>query len=91
MPIFARDEQIERTVKVQKLFKYTHASWPGIENMWEYLEFTSEGNFNLRSTDEEDLANVSLSSNGFQVMCSFLCLLPYKKPQWVEVGDLDRS
>ena len=24
-------------------------------------------------------------------MCSFLCLLPYKKPQWVEINDLDRS
>lgn len=45
----------------------------------------------LRSTDEEDLATVTLSSGGFQVMCSFLCLLPYKKPQWVEVTDLDKS
>ena len=65
---------------MQKLFKYTHASWPGIENMGEYLEQTSEGNFVLRSTDEEELASVTLSANGFQVMCSFLCLLPYKKP-----------
>lgn len=37
VPIFARDEQLERGLKVQKLFKHTHASWPGIENMGEYL------------------------------------------------------
>ena len=91
VPIFARDEQLGRGLKIQKLFKHTHASWPGLENMGEYLECTSEGNFVLKSTDEEDLATVTLSSGGFQVMCSFLCLLPYKKPQWVEVTDLDKS
>lgn len=90
-PIFARDEQLESETQITKLYKYTHASWPGIENMDEYLTQTADGNFQLRSSDEEDLATVTLSANGFQVMCSYLCLLPYKKPQWVEVNDLNRS
>lgn len=74
-----------------KLYKYTHASWPGLENLTQYIVLSEDGNLTLRSTDEEDLATLTLSANGFQVMCSFLCLLPYKKPQWVEVNDLQRS
>ena len=48
--------------------------------MNDYLSRTEDGDVVLRSTDEEDLATVTLSSNGFQVMCSYLYLLPYKKP-----------
>jgi len=59
--------------------------------MPDYVERTNEGNFTVRSTDEDDLARVTLSASGFQVMCTFLCLLPYKKPQWVEVGDMEKS
>ena len=90
-PIFSRDEQLSPDSCATKLYKYTHASWPGIDNMGDYITRTDDGNFCLKSTDDEDLATVTLSSSGFQVVCSFLYLLPYKKPQWVEVNDLDRS
>ena len=79
-PIIARDEQLEADLCVTKLYKHTHVLWPGIQNMDEYLSRSEDGNIILRSTDDEELATVTLSSNGFQVMCSFLYLLPYKKP-----------
>ena len=87
-PVIARDEQLQPGQTVTKMFKYTQASWPGLENLSDYLTEDTEGNLTLRSTDDEGIATVTLSANGFQIMCTFLYLLPYKKPQWVEVGDL---
>ena len=85
-PILSREEQLDAEATVTKLYKYTHASWPGLDNLGDYLERSEDGNLTLRSTDEEDLASVTLSASGFQIRCSFLCLLPFKKPQWVEIG-----
>jgi len=90
-PILARDEQLEAENCFTKLYKYTSASWPGLDNLSDYLSHTEDGNFTIRSSDEEDLATVTLSASGFQVMCTFMCLLPYKKPQWIEVNDMDKS
>ena len=73
------------------MYKYTQASWPGLENLHEYLTEDNEGNLTLRSTDDEDIASITLSANGFQIMCTFLYLLPFKKPQWVDVADLTKS
>ena len=73
------------------MHKYTQASWPGMENLDEYITEDSEGNLTLRSTDEEGIASITLSANGFQVMCSFLYLLPFKKPKWIDVADLQAS
>ncbi len=79
-PILARDEQLESENCYTKLYKYTNASWPGLDNVSNYLTRSEDGNLTLRSSDEEDLATVTLSASGFQVMCTFMCLLPYKKP-----------
>ena len=77
-PVLQRDEQVDQTVT--KMFKYTQASWSGLENLADYLSEDDEGNLTLRSTDDEGIASVTLSANGFQVICSFLYLLPFKKP-----------
>lgn len=70
-PILSRDEQLEAELSTTKLYKYTHASWPGLDNLSNFLTTTEDGNISIRSTDEEDLATVTLSSNGFQILCSF--------------------
>ena len=79
-PVFQREEQLCFGESVTKMFKYTQASWPGLENLEDYLAEDEEGNLTIRSTDDEGIASVTLSANGFQVMCSFLYLLPFKKP-----------
>ena len=90
-PVIVRDEQLNPDLTFSKLYKYTKASWPGLDNMQDYITRLDDGNLTLRCSDDEEIATVTLSSSGFQVMCSFLYLLPYKKPQWVELNDLERS
>ncbi len=51
----------------------------------------SDGTINIRSTDNENIAQVSISPNGFQISVTYLHLLPYKKPNWVQVGELDKN
>ena len=45
----------------------------------------------MRSTDDEEVAQVSLSDNGFQVTVTYLHLLPFKKPSWVELDGVDNN
>lgn len=80
-----RDE-LSDVAKEQKFFKFLTASWPGSANLHEYT-WTDEtdGSTHIRSTDDEGVAQISLSANGFQITVSYLLLLPHKKPQWVEV------
>ena len=90
-PVIVREEQLNPDLTFSKLYKYTKASWPGLDNMQDYITQSDDGNLTLRCSDDEEIATVTLSSSGFQVMCSFLYLLPFKKPQWVELNDLERS
>ena len=49
----------------------------------------TEGHIHLKSVDSgqeegEAAAEIVLSDNGFQFTVTFLYLLPFKKPQWIE-------
>lgn len=68
--------------RVSKFHKHTSATWPGLDNLADYISEDSEGNIHLTSLDEE-VAEIVLSANGLQLTMSFLCMLPFKKPAWV--------
>lgn len=90
-PILNRPEL--QLIVESRLFKQENASWPGFENLGEFISQDEEGNIHLMTTDFVDgdpqscSAEIILSRNGFQITVNYLCLLPTKKPQWVEVSD----
>jgi hypothetical protein len=88
-PVITREELLEEEgyPRVTKFFKYLEASWPGLENLSEYTWVDEQNNVHIRSTDDEQVCKVSLSSNGFQITVTYLHLLPSKKPSWVEVEN----
>ena len=72
MPVITRDELLAEEEgdsgfeRVTKFFKHVEASWPGVENLTDYAwQDEVNGSIHLRSTDDEEVAQVSLSSNGF--------------------------
>jgi hypothetical protein len=82
---------LEGQESISRLQKYSTASWPGLDNFQEYLTQDGEGNLTIRSTDEEDVASITISNTGFQLKATFLYLLPFKKPQWIEINDANKS
>ena len=71
VPIITRDELLATEEeggyeRITKFFKHVEASWPGVENLSEYAWLDEvNSSIHLRSTDDEEVAQVSLSSNGF--------------------------
>ena len=78
------------------MFKQESVSWPGIDNLGEYISQDQEGNIHMISTDfvEGDdtscSAEIILSSNGFQLTVNYLLPLSSKKPEWTEI-DLNET
>lgn len=78
------------------MFKQESVSWPGIDNLGEYISQDQEGNIHMMSTDfvEGDdtscTAEIILSSNGFQLTVNYLLPLSSKKPEWTEI-DLNET
>jgi hypothetical protein len=66
-----RDELLEDQELISRLFKQENASWPGIDNLGEYISQDQEGNIHLMTTDyvqgddESATAEIILSHNGF--------------------------
>jgi hypothetical protein len=62
-----RDELLSSYPQLNKFFKYVEAAWPGLDNLSEYSWVDEHQNIHIRSTDDDQIANLSLSRNGFQV------------------------
>ena len=59
--------------------------WPGQANVADFITEDEEGQISLRSTDEDGVASISISADGFLVQVSYLHLEDSKTPEWVEV------
>ena len=70
---------------VRLFTKYKVACWPGSSNVAEYISEDEDGQVVLRSTDEDGVASIAVSADGFSVHVSYLHLLENKAPEWVEV------
>ena len=86
-----REEQLKEYPQIAKFYKYVEAQWPGLENLAEYSWVDEQGNVHIRTTDDDQVAQLILSKNGFQVTVNYLHLLPIKKPCWVQVEDKGSS
>lgn len=63
-PVLIRPELVSEDQIITKFFKFETAQWPGSENLADFVWTDEEGVTHLRSTND-DVAQVSLSSNGF--------------------------
>jgi hypothetical protein len=94
-PNFTRDELLDDVVT--RLYKLDSCSWPGADNLGEYISQDTEGNIHLVTTDHIDgdddshTAELILSSNGFQLTVTYLLPLLQKAPEWVETDNLNMS
>lgn len=52
--------------------------------MAQYTETLENGAIAVYSTDQDQVAQVCLHPDGYQITVDYLMLLPYKKPEWTE-------
>lgn len=86
VPIVARDE-IFAGKKTYKATALTKVHWPGMENLADYSSVDKDGNYILKSIDE-DLCEIVLSRDCLHFRVSYWQLTDNKEGHWVQAqGD----